>query len=239
MHIQERWVLIVLIVVLAGLIVLAPGSVWPIEHLFASRSDSLQSALTDAVAENTALKARLAALGELQQLMPLYSGNYQAALVYGRYPFNIKSELLVDVGSDKGIAVDQFAALLPSALSSAQPQPILVGKVVSVTPYQARIETVFDARFKIAVRVGGRGAEALLVGGATPKLTLLTKDTPLAKGDSIYSVAPEFPLGIAIGAVDEAQSSANQLFQEATISLPYDIQSLRVVFIAHAGNSTR
>ena len=68
--------------------------------------------------EVNALKAELAQLGEVKKYVPQLPRQGVAAFVYSRYPFNFKSELLVNVGGNYGLRTG-FVAALSAALASS------------------------------------------------------------------------------------------------------------------------
>jgi rod shape-determining protein MreC len=143
-------------------------------------------------------------------------------MVYSRYPMNFKNEILVDAGVDKGVVAGK-AVLFGN---------IFIGKVIDVFPGSALVQTVFDGDFKMPVRVGSSGYDALCVGGVYPKAGSISKNASLANGDVVITADPNFPYGLPVGVVRDVSISADNLFEEATINFAYDINSIQTVLIA-------
>ena len=55
--------------------------------------------------ENMRLKSELTLLADLRRELFASSEDAVDAVVYSRYPFNFKRELLINVGADRGIGV--------------------------------------------------------------------------------------------------------------------------------------
>lgn len=138
------------------------------------------------------------------------------AFVYSRYPFNFKDELTIGAGSDQGIRPGD--AVLAGE--------VFIGRVESVSRETALVTTVFDADFRTSVRIGSVGADALLVGGVSPKLTLIPKEARLTEGDPVYSAFVGAPYGIPVGEVRDIRLSEDNLFLEGSLSVPVNPSSL-------------
>jgi cell shape-determining protein MreC len=81
------------------------------------------------------------------------------------------------------------------------------------------------------VRVGSTGADGLLEGSSYPTIGSISKTSLIMVGDVIYSAAPGLPYGLPIGTVAATSTSADSLFQQATVNFSYDINSIQTVFI--------
>ncbi len=176
--------------------------------------------------ENESLKANLAQLGVLKKEPSSYQGNFIQASVYSDYPFNFKSELLVNRGEKDGVKVGQ-----PVVTFSVSSKPVLVGIVEKVFANDSLIETIFDSRFQLSVRTGTDGANSLLKGGSNPKLTLISKDSKIENGDIVYSADSNYPFGLAAGVVRNFQLSSDQFFGEADLETTYNQSDLKTVSI--------
>ncbi len=214
----EKYLLGLLAVIAVLLAALQPGfGFWMREEIGRSgmaSADELHS-------ENAALKAQLARREVAQYELPNFLKKTTIVEVYSRYPFGLKSEFLVNAGGKDGVRVGQPALF----------REVFVGIVTKVFDHAAIIETLFDARAKYAVRVGSKGINALLEGGNEPHLTLIANDAEIESGAAIYSAAPSIPYGLAIGTVKDLRVGRNGLFQEATVTAPYNIGEIRVLEI--------
>jgi rod shape-determining protein MreC len=219
----NHWFTGLLIIVLAILIFFAPSYGWDIRQ-FLSPSNPPGSSQADdqnVVSENEALTAQLAQLQVVSSELPTAPTNSIRAMVYSRYPLNFKNEILVNAGSKDGVAVGAAVVF----------QGILVGQVKSVFSDSALVQTVFDDTVKLPVRVGSGGYDGLLQGGSYPTVGSITKTAPVAIGDIVYSAAPGLPYGLPIGEVAATSTSADSLFEQASLGFSYDINNIETVFI--------
>ncbi len=156
----------------------------------------------------------------------LTKNGYVGASLFSSYPFGFKNEILVSAGRAAGVGVGD-AVFVPVGKSGK----ILLGKIEKVFSESALMMTLFDSRFSLAVRVGSSSVDALLTGGNDPILTLIPKNAAIEKGSVIYSAGAGAPYGVPVGVVGEIRSSANALFNEAQVAVPYDTNILRDVMI--------
>ena len=229
---RNSWILPLLIVILAVSIFTKPYYGLEVRKLLAPEFGAQNVNSGDLAAENESLKAELAKLQNIKLQFPDRSPNFIGAAVYSRYPFNFKNELLLNAGSSDGVALDK--AVIASG--------ILIGKVVKVFESSAVAQTVFDGGFQTSVRVGSAGlpagalakagAQALIVGGALPKLTMIPLGVNVSPGDIVYSASPDFPYGLPIAEVAVIATSSDNLFREATLDFAYDINSVSAVMVA-------
>src|SRR5581483_3409747 len=147
------------------------------------------------------LKAQLAILQNVESQLPGNSQNEIRAMVYSQYPFGFKNQIAVNAGSNEGVTLAKPATF----------QGIFVGTVQSVSAETSIIQTVFDPSFKMPIRIGTKGIDALLIGGALPKATSIAKNATISTGDIVYAAAPGFPYGMPIGTVAETNISSDNL----------------------------
>jgi cell shape-determining protein MreC len=215
---SSKHLLIILTCIVLVLAFVRPGIGFKVRDAVQGNEVSLADG---ADAEIIMLKSQLARRELVAYQLPSPAKKTTRAEVYSRYPFGIKSEILVNVGDAEGIRVGQ-----PARFREA-----LVGVVTKVFSHAAVVETLFDARAKYAVRVGKKGVDALLEGGGEPHLTLIANGAEIASGVAVYAAAPSVPYGLAVGAVKEVRAGRNGLFQEATLTLPYNLSDVRVLEI--------
>lgn len=218
-----------LIVLLVVLIVFAPSVGWRLRALL-TPSDVPPGTVASGVnasgaaallTENDALKAQLAELQGIAAALPTSTQGFVRAMVYSRYPFGFKNELFVNAGSADGVATG----------SAVEYQGMLVGRVIDVWTHDAAVETVFDQRFRLPVRIGSSGIDGLLTGGSYPYVASITPGTTVPTGSVIVSAAQGIPYGLPIGVVQATSTSPDRLFQQATISFPYNINGIETVLI--------
>ncbi len=146
--------------------------------------------------------------------------------VFSRYPLNFKNEILVAGGEKEGIKVGDVALY----------QGAILGTVEKVFKDSALIRTIFDTRFKSPVRVGAEGADALLVGGVQPRLTLIPAAASVANNDTVYSAAEDMPYGIGIGAIQNLHDAPDSMFKDASLRLPYNPAVMSEVLLVPQNN---
>lgn len=217
---KRNWFLGVCIVILLFLIFFAPAYGWRLRQWLGAQHET-QIDPNGLMAENLLLKAQLAELQVAQSQLPIAPTGTIRAMVYSRYPMNFRNEILVNAGADEGVAAGKAVFF----------GNIFIGKIEKVFKDSALVQTVFDSDFKMPVRVGSAGYDALLTGGADPTAGSIMKTAPVKSGDVIMSADPAFPYGAPVGMVRDVDISANNLFEEATIDFAYDINSIQTVAI--------
>lgn len=218
---RENWFLALLVVGLVFLIVWQPQAGWGLQGFLFGGGAAAPSENEKLSAENLRLKTELDVFQSIKNQLPDETANAEEALVYSRYPFNFKNELLINIGFSEGILFGQAVIF----------DGFLVGEIGEVFDDASLVRTIFDRRWQSAVRIGKEGIEALLVGGNRPKLTLIDKKARIVAGDTVYSAAPNFPAGIPIAEVQAIEFSSDQLFQEATLRFSYEITGIRAVSV--------
>lgn len=218
---KESWFLAVLILIILFLIAWQPRQGWPLQRFFLVNLNDFPEDYVALKSENIKLKAERAQFEHIQNQLPQKPENYLRALVYSRYPFNFKNKMLINVGAADGVQIGQ-----PVLFGD-----FLIGRVEQVFGYSALVTTLFDQRWQSAVIIGERAEDALLVGGNQPLLTLIDKNAMVETGDAVYNGAPDFPYGIPIAEIRRISSSGNQLWQEAQLVFPYDLNDVRTVLL--------
>ncbi len=209
----------VLIATLLFLIFFRPFYGWWLRGFFEPKLGSGSGA--DLRLENEKLKAEIAKLHSVKSQTPGNVSGYLPAMIYSRYPFNFKKELLVDLGKNAGVAIGK-----PVLFGD-----VLIGRVLKVFNESSVVETVFDDRFQLSVGIGNSGVKALFKGGSLPMLSLIPLWGSIAEGDIVYSISPDFPYGIAVGEVKSVNLSSDHLFREASLKFPYDLNEVMVVLV--------
>jgi len=223
---RRRWILGILIVILVTAILFVPSYGWKLRSWLSpgpvgsgGNEDGANLA-----AQNDALKAQVAAYQTVMSQLPQSGAAYIRAMVYSRYPLNFKNEILVNAGSADGVATGTAVVF----------QGMLIGSVTDVFPHEALVETVFDSRFEMPVRVSSSSYDGLFEGGSYPKVGSIAKTANLSAGDIIYAAAPGLPYGLPVGTVSATSTSGDSLFTEAAVAFPYDVNDIQTVLIAKA-----
>lgn len=151
-------------------------------------------------------------------------GPYPAlsAKVFSAYPFNNHSLVTVNAGAKQGVRV-----FFPVVVHGR----FLFGQVIEVSARQSIVRTVFDPEWKLPVKVGERGHDALFSGGRVPRLELIPKEQDVAVGDTISSAGRDIPYGLMLGTVESLRESSDRAFKEAEVRLPFSLLEVREVNI--------
>ncbi len=144
------------------------------------------------------------------------------AQVYSTYPFNNRSILTVAAGSEEGIR--------PGMVVTADGN-YLLGQVTEVFDHLSNVRTIFDKDWQISARVGSAQADALLVSGQQPSLTMIDKKIAVAEGDPVISASRDFPYGLKIGTISGIESAGEVSFQQGMLQVPYQVNDLKEVAI--------
>lgn len=218
---KNGWFLIGSVVVLLGFVFAAPSYGWRLRDLLGPHATG-EAEVPSLAAENEALLAQIATLQSVASEIPKAPADYIRAMVYSRYPLSFRNEMLVNAGSDQGVAVGKAVVF----------QGIFVGTIEKVFADSSLVQTVFDAGFKMPVRLGAKSYDGLLVGGAYPRVVSIGKAAPLAVGDIAYTAAPGIPYGLPLGIVQATSTSPDDLFAEAALGFVYDTNAIDTVLIA-------
>jgi cell shape-determining protein MreC len=224
---NSHWISGLLIIVLAALIFFAPSYGWKVRAWLSPApgtgggADGSQADGQALVAENDALKAQLSELQVVASEMPTSTPNEIRAMVYSRYPMNFRNELLVNAGSNEGVTSGAAVVF----------QGMLIGQVRTVFSDEAVVQTIFDGAFKTPVRIGAGGANGLLRGGSYPTVGSIAIAAAIDPGDIIYSAAPGIPYALPVAEVAATGTSPDNLFEQATLVFPYDVNNIETVLI--------
>jgi rod shape-determining protein MreC len=227
---NNRWVSGALIVILLFLIFFIPSFGWTLRAWLSpalgssagnNNANASQAESPSLAAQNDALQAQLATLQTVASQLPTSTPNTIRAMVYSRYPMNFRNELLVNAGSDEGVVSGDAVTF----------QGMLIGQVQKVFENESLVQTIFDNNLKMPVRIGVSGTDGLLQGGADPVVGSIASTATIVPGDIVYSAAPGIPYAQPIAEVVATSTSADSLFQQATLGFPYDINNVETVFI--------
>lgn len=206
------------------LVFLAPQEGWRLRAWLSPRPQAVDpSTAQNLQAENQALTAQLYQLQGVAAEFPSIPAHYMPAMVYSRYPFNFKNEILINAGANEGVTAGK-AVLYQGG--------VLIGTVEAVFPDSSLVQTVLDGNFKMPVRIGAKGYDALLVGGASPRATSILQSASVHAGDVVYTAAPNLPYGLPIAVVTAVSVSRDNLFQEASLDFAYDMNTVQTVLVA-------
>lgn len=140
------------------------------------------------------------------------------AKVFSAYPFSNRSEVLINIGADKGVRVG--AAVIGNGF--------LIGRIREIRGDISVVTTVFDNDFKLPVRVGDKEIDALYIGGLNPRLDLIDATCGVASGDLAVSAASDLPYGIGVARTVKVTEG---VMKEAVVLPLFEVKDLRNVFV--------
>jgi len=185
-------------------------------------SPTTEENISTLMQENASLKAKLFFLEHDTVRIIAEQRIFVSAPVYSTYPFNNRSLITIAAGK-----ADKIVAQAPVVFGDY----IFLGEVFDVTEQTSIVRTVFDPGWELPVKIGEDSVDALLIGGRTPRLTLIVSSAKLNPGDTIFTATPTFPYGLTIGEVDEISYTPGSGFQEAHIRLPYEFSMIDTVSV--------
>jgi rod shape-determining protein MreC len=197
---------------------------------------TLRQENADLKAQVAQLQKRIVDLQESQADLNLLSGllnyarsqpdsRYAAANVIGRDSSPFLSYIIIDVGSDSGIARDQ-----PVVSDNG-----LVGTVVAVNCCAARVRLITDPDSAVNARLQQSRDEGTAVGrfGGGLELQYLSQQAQVKTGDLVLTsgLGGGYPQGIVIGSVSAVQRQAFDVLQTASLTPGVDFNRLEIVLV--------
>jgi rod shape-determining protein MreC len=151
--------------------------------------------------------------------------NYLAARIVGKDATNWFKTLLIDRGSQAGLRRN-LPVVAPDGL---------VGRVVEVTPYMAKVQLITDPVSASGGLLQRTRVTGIVSGnlGAGLKVRYLPLLADVAVGDEVVTsgMGGVFPKGIPVGRVVAVERKSGALFQEAVLQPKVDLGRLEEVLI--------
>ena len=151
--------------------------------------------------------------------------NYLAARIVGKDATNWFKTLLIDRGSQAGLRRN-LPVVAPDGL---------VGRVVEVTPYTAKVQLITDPVSASGGLLQRTRVTGIVSGnlGAGLKVRYLPLLADVAVGDEVVTsgMGGVFPKGIPVGRVVAVERKSGALFQEAVLQPKVDLGRLEEVLI--------
>lgn len=198
-------------------------------HALDDNSAARESTL---LAENIRLKAELQDYSRLRQQLgtPGFTDWRAVPVAFAGRPLDtFQSKFLISKGARDGL---QLGAPLVVHGST------LVGFITELSERAAVGQLILAPETTLAAQVVSDGeseagrATGLVRGQHYTSLLLTTvpRDVSLKDGQAVVTEvkAGALPFGLLLGTIAGIQSSANDVYQEATLKLPYDVDQLRV-----------
>ena len=148
--------------------------------------------------------------------------NYSTAKIFSTYPFNNHQFITIDIGSNQGVK-----NLMPVLAK----ENILLGQITAVFQNYSVVRTLTDSNWELPVGIGGSGIRGLFIGERTPLIILIDKNKILEKKTLVYSNGAQFPYGLVIGEIDNLSPNKNNLYQQAEVKFPYDLDNMEEILV--------
>lgn len=161
------------------------------------------------------------------------------AYVIGNGVSNFEYTMTIDKGSADGIETGQ-----PVATGSAD-APMLVGRVVSVTPISADVLLLIDRDLAVAATIGNSQEAGLVEGqGASDlRMSLVEPGTLIEGGESVFTQGYQldgqpglYPPDLLIGQVSRLIESENETQQYVEVRPAVDFETLQFVLVLQTGS---
>jgi rod shape-determining protein MreC len=169
--------------------------------------------------ENIALRKSL----NFKQSSPL---NLVPVEVIGSDPTGFSQTIIIDKGSEEGIAQNSAVVVSPG---------LLVGKVTSLSPHSAQVTLITDPSVVVSAIVSDSGAQGLISGehGLGLSFNLVSQNEVIKTTDNVVTsgLSGDFPPGLLIGQIDSIKSAGSDLFQKAFVAPAADLRNLKFVFV--------
>lgn len=150
---------------------------------------------------------------------------YIAAAVIGVDPSPFLQYILIDKGSDDGIAYN-----MPVVTEKG-----LVGRISAVTASAARVQLITDAGSLVNAHVVEADADGVVRGSVTADLTIemVSPEAELQAGQIVQTsgLGGNFPAEVVIGQILNVNKLENELFQSASIQPAEDFSNLQAVLV--------
>lgn len=182
-----------------------------------------QRVLNSLVEENKHLRALL-------ELKKDRGFHVVVAQVVARNPQRWFREILLDKGSEEGLAVDNPVLALEGTREG------VVGRIIEAGPHVSKVMLLQDPLSAVAGRVSGAANEDGVVEGMDRQelfLRYLRRDSSVKIGDLVTTsgLGGSFPDGVPIGWVEDMAPDARQLFLETQVRPVILSHSLRLVYV--------
>lgn len=197
------------------------------------RNEELQSLADNLTVENVRLKELEAENETLRQLLQFTQANptysYRAAEVVGRVigydPSNLLRYILIDVGTDDGMARG-----MPVVTERG-----LVGRIVEVSPRASKVLLITDTSSSVNAIIQSSRATGIVEGKADGGLVMkyIPQTVTVNVGDLVLTsgLGAAFPKRLMIGQVTAVHRRDIEMFQQAEIKPTVDFERLEIVLV--------
>ncbi len=152
--------------------------------------------------------------------------DWKIAKVIARSPNNYEKYIIIGLGSDEGIAVNQAAVYSGG---------VLIGKITEVFKNSAKVLLITSADSSVNSITQDTRTNGIVRGkySTGAKLEMINQNEKLSDGDLIITSGLEegIPKGLLIGKISNIEESANKVFKEANVDLFVDFNRIEEIFV--------
>jgi rod shape-determining protein MreC len=194
-----------------------------------ARIDALEAENVQLRAENVQLREDAADLNLLSGLLDYErtkpDNRYAAANVIGRDTSPFLGYIMIDLGSDDGLARDMPVVT----------QQGLVGSIVQITCCASVVRLVTDTDSAVSARLQTSRDEGIALGTFSGGLELqyLSQQASVAPGDIVLTsgLGGSYPEGLVVGTVSAVQRQDYEVLQKAILTPAVDFSRLEIVLV--------
>ncbi|MFW5885136.1 MAG: rod shape-determining protein MreC [Patescibacteria group bacterium] len=186
--------------------------------------------------ENIRLKSQIAELKNIENeneelrsqldLAPREEYDLEAALVNGKSLVEGSEMLYLNKGEKNGII---------SGMPVVVGEGVLVGKVEKVFPGSCEVRLILDSDIKVNAEILESETKGMVHGeyGSSVVMDKIPQSIEIKKDETVVTsgLGGALPGGLLIGYVKDVSTTADQLFQKASLNLPAEIEEARMVWI--------
>lgn len=202
--------------------------VFNIKNIYIENSD-LKNQNQKLLAENSYLGdfiAEKSILEKAKNIQAQENFSWQIGRVIGADAQNWSGYIIVDAGSDDGVAV---------GMPVIDENKILIGKIAETGKNFSKVLTIFNSSMKVAAKIQGGDVFGVVVGDYAKNLTMdfVAKERLLTQGEAVLTSAKDgvFPEGLVIGTVKDSKIKPENIFQSVNVKSELDIYGINKVII--------
>ena len=185
-------------------------------------------------------ESQIQQLSDLLSLKESLAPSSVPAVVIANGLSNFRYTITINKGSVDGVERDQ------PVVTGSEQAPILVGRVVSVSPISAEVELIIDRNSVVAGRlsVSHETGQIQGQGDADLRMTLVTPGTSVAGDETVVTQGYEvngqrglYPPGLVIGQVSHVIPGTDSLQEFVTVRPAIDFSTLEFVLVLQTSRS--
>jgi rod shape-determining protein MreC len=185
-------------------------------------------------------ESQIQQLSDLLGLKESLTPSSVPAVVIGNGLSNFRYTITINRGSSDGVERDQ------PVVTGSEQAPILVGRVVAVSPFSAEVQLIIDRNSVVAGRLSvshetgqiqGQGDQDLKMTLVTPGTSVTGDETVVTQGYEVNGQQGLYPPGLVIGQVSHVIEDADGLQEFVTVRPAIDFSTLEFVLVLQTSRS--